>query len=146
MDSPSEIVPTLVIVTGSRWFTNPSPVRAILRRYEKFELFEGRCPYGGVDDIAKNFAESKGMIVHPFPPDFAKYQPGAAFAIRNRAMVDTALKLAAERRWPIRCHAFFIRMLACKGTKQCSEYAEKRGVPVERHAFSEQEARPRQTA
>lgn len=139
----SDVQPTLVVVTGSRWFVNHAPVRAVLRRHEKFELYEGRCPYGGLDDIAKAFAESQGMVVRSFPPDFQKYRAGAAFHIRNKAMVNAAIEEARRRNLMVLLHAFFIRMLPCSGTKATAEYAEKRGMIVERHTFTETEARPR---
>lgn len=77
-----------IIVAGPRDFWNYSfIVKAIEDNIKSpdWELVEGEAP--GVDTVARNYAEFKGISVHKFPADWDKHGKAAGM-IRNREMAE----------------------------------------------------------
>ncbi len=92
----------IVIVTGSRNWTDRDAIRKRLSRYpEGTIVFHGACPYGGADSIADEVARSLYHFVEKRPA-----QQGESFPQRNTRMVKEAAAVARETESEFCCEAF----------------------------------------
>jgi hypothetical protein len=121
--------PYRVLVTGSRKTTDGDAafVRDRLARTcsralaagRPVVIVHGRCPYGGVDLVAHQWAEATpGVTPEPHPADWDQHGKAAGM-IRNSEMV----KLGADE-----CQAFPIP--SSRGTIDCLTKAIKAGIPT----------------
>lgn len=119
--------PLRLLVTGSRYLVDRGAVTDALLDWchangwpVDATLVHGECPTGA-DRIADYIWRS---ILHqpaePHAADWGKYGP-AAGPIRNMEMVDSGVD---------HCIAFFVKGIESKGTRQCLDYAIKKGVPT----------------
>lgn len=83
-----------VLVCGSRYFDQRGRLFDILDRFRKLhptmEVIEGEAP--GADTYARQWAEERGIVVHKFPADWAKYGK-AAGPIRNKQMLEAGAEM-----------------------------------------------------
>ena len=114
---------TRVIVCGCKDFSGRefcfSRLDSILSEYEDVEIVSGHAK--GADTFGEEYAETHGLSLKIFPPDWKRYGR-AAGPIRNREM----LKYSLEAR-PV-VIAFWNR--TSKGTKDMINQAAKAGVKV----------------
>ncbi len=83
-------MPEKIIVAGSRTFTDQNFINKFLDEIynkEPFELVCGMAP--GVDFLAYQWAQKKGVQIHEFPANWRKHGNSAG-AIRNNAMAEFA--------------------------------------------------------
>ena len=94
-----------IVAYGGRDFAIREAVYDALDRvhtkYPRMTLVNGRCPAGGADKLAEEWAKDRGVPVDPYPPDFAAAKEAGkprnyAFVARNQAMVDSGLTGAVE--------------------------------------------------
>jgi len=126
----------VVVVTGSRHWTDVDAIRARLIEYPSGStvLFHGECPYGGADEIADRLGRAGGLDVRARPA-----LKGETFPQRNTRMVAEAAALARETGAEFVCEAF--PLLGSRGTwdtvnkfrRECDE-----GVTVTEVANAEQ--------
>jgi len=79
-------------------------------------LLNGKCPYGGIDEIAENWANSKGIPIEFYPADFSKLGKKAV-PLRNKKMINA--------------DAFGLILIwngKSQGSKSMKEDAEKAGL------------------
>ena len=109
-----------VLVCGSRCWVDRAVIRRELRRLPKDTvIIEGEAP--GADAIARAEAEKLGLIVEPYPADWAKYHR-AAGPIRNRQMLVEGK--------PDLVLAFHRDIDGSKGTRNMVDQAVKAGLVV----------------
>jgi hypothetical protein len=126
----SELV---IIVTGSRTWTNVDAVRQALRSVlpagHRAIVYHGACPTGA-DRIVADLPPHPRVTIVPMPADWKTYGDSAG-PRRNTEMVAAA-KFDAERRGcPIVCVAF--RMPGkSDGTDDCVAKVEAAGIRVVR--------------
>lgn len=84
----------IVVVTGTRRRTK-ALTRAVSKRLKSHNkpgrpwmVYQGECPHGGADFVAKKWCEIKAILCVGFTPCSAKDRSG--LKIRNSVMVDTA--------------------------------------------------------
>ncbi len=109
----------LVLVTGSRTFTNKSLIELAFDELyppDEVTLIHGDCR--GADKLAASIALEYGFEVQAYPADWKKYGR-AAGPIRNRLMLDQNPDIVLAFPLP-----------GSKGTKNCIRQAEKRGFTV----------------
>lgn len=75
----------------------------------------------GVDSIAKEYAESRGMEIREFKPEWKKYGK-AAGPLRNTTMCEFVREMGGE--------AIYFWDGKSKGTGDCIKTAKKLGLPV----------------
>lgn len=78
---------------------------------QQVELWQGECPYGGVDALSAAYGESRGWIVRSFPPKPSNGHTelrAMDYAKRNRAMVDAGPDVVV---------AFFLNGAGNRGTQ-----------------------------
>lgn len=144
------IVPWRVLVTGSRSYSTPDPLRASMDAavagHRDVVVVHGRCnprrawgdrevvPWNramllspgeqrlllGADWHAHLYAEERGWLEDPHPADWHTHGRKAGF-VRNAGMVAAGAD---------RCVAAPEPGLECKGTRMCADLAEKAGIPV----------------
>ncbi|HEU0087314.1 MAG TPA: DUF2493 domain-containing protein [Pseudonocardiaceae bacterium] len=111
-----------VLVTGSRTWTDTTPIRDALetwrRRLPGAVLVHGDAR--GADRIAAGIWRSWGLPVEPHPADWARYGRSAGH-VRNRAMVARGATVCLV----------FIRN-ASPGASACAALAEAAGIPTHR--------------
>jgi hypothetical protein len=113
--------PPRVLVTGSREWADPEPIRRALKRLPTDTiLIHGMAR--GADRLAHEVAEELGLEIRPCPAEWEKYGKAAGI-IRNRQM------LAEDK--PDLVLAFHPNLAEARGTKHMVEVARKAGVPVE---------------
>jgi hypothetical protein len=116
-----------VLVTGSRDWQDYQRVGSELyhmwaqsgKHVSEMTLVHGACPTGA-DYWASQYATLWGWNVEPHPADWDAYGK-AAGPRRNCEMTDSGVDL---------CLAFILP--SSRGTRQCADYAESKGVPVTR--------------
>lgn len=119
-----------ILITGSRNWTDHKRVLYAMEQAAKdvplneVVIVHGACPTGA-DAIANKIAIGSSVRVERYRADWAKYGK-AAGPIRNQEMVDLGADL---------CLAFFLG--ESRGTKDCSDRAERAGIPVKKF-FSEE--------
>ena len=121
MDATGAVVPTRLLITGSRdWIDYPAVYDRILGLYNEvgdpLTVVEGGAR--GVDAMAEQAAIKLGLNLEVYPADWKKYGK-AAGPIRNQQMVDTM---------PDFCYAF-IRNNS-KGATHCANAAKEAGIPT----------------
>lgn len=111
-----------VLVTGSRDWTHPAPIRvvldAILAAHPDMVLVHGDCRRGA-DRIADRWAMLHDVPREPHPADWTRGR-GAGYA-RNADMVASA---------PAECAAFILG--GSRGATHCADLAERAGIPTSR--------------
>jgi hypothetical protein len=109
-----------VLVCGDRYWNN-----RILFWVRLTQLPEGTVIIhgnaAGADTLAADVAKRHGFEVIAFPADWKRYGR-AAGPIRNRQMLDEKPDLVI---------AFHNNLSKSKGTKDCVEEAERRGIDIE---------------
>lgn len=113
-----------ILICGDRFWDDSGTIIATL--HNKFPeggvghtVIHGACK--GADRQAGAVAKGLGFAVIPYPADWDKYGK-AAGPIRNRVMLDTGPNLVI---------AFHNSIETSKGTKDCVEEAQRRGIPTE---------------
>ncbi len=114
-----------ILVTGSRYLTNRSIVRAAL--VSAWRRFQDRGPvmlvHGGAtgaDTMASDEWRKLRLPSEEHPADWERHGK-AAGPLRNREMVAAGADL---------CLAFFIEGVVSRGTLNCSGLARAAGIPV----------------
>jgi hypothetical protein len=112
-----------VLVCGSRTFEDHMILGAFLSGLRMalgdFTVVEGECPFGGADILAREWAESRGLLVEPHPP---KRETSGHFLARDREMVDSGVDF---------CVAFVDKPLdRSRGTVYTVAYARTKDVPT----------------
>jgi len=112
------VAPRLVLVCGSRHWTDAQRVREVLAEYadDKPAVVHGGSL--GADRIAGEQAAALGLEVSPHPADWGKHGR-AAGPIRNRRMLDLEPDLV-------------IAFGTGRGTQDTVDEATRRGIPVRR--------------
>jgi len=111
----------LVIVTGSRHWTNVESIRRRLSALPSgTTIIHGACR--GADSIAGHVAIGLGFEVDPHPADWSKYGNGAGI-IRNLEMLLLNPDLV------IAFHPDISKK--SRGTKHCVQTARMYGIPTE---------------
>lgn len=108
-----------ILVTGSRDWPMTGEMSLVISRIldlfanftdEQIELWQGECPYGGVDALAAAHGNRCGWLVEGFPPEpsdgHVELRP-KDYARRNRWMVDSGPDLVL---------AFFLQGAGNRGT------------------------------
>lgn len=109
----------LVLVTGSREWTDPEPIRRELASLPANSiLLHGNAR--GVDRLADQLARELGLDVRPRPADWEVYGRGAGI-VRNKQMLAEGPDIVL---------AFHPNLAEARGTKHMVEIARKAGVPV----------------
>lgn len=128
--------PVVLIVTGSRYLSDPSPVRAVLSEYlgRDVVLYHGDNP-GGADSHAHAFAEESGWRIRRHPARWRAYDDLSAGKIRNGQMVAAAVREARSLRCDVVCLAF--PGPSSTGTPDCMRKARLYGVSVRRFPVPE---------
>lgn len=115
--------PYRVLVTGSRKVTEAQAdhVRAVLRRIvvarKSLVIVQGECPYGGVDLVARQWAEATLSVESEgHPAEWERYGKRAGM-LRNSAMVALGADI---------CLAF--PAPDSRGTWDCLTKAAKAGI------------------
>ncbi len=117
-----------VLVTGSRHHDNPDRIwnaldeRRAAHPDRTMILVVGDCPTGA-DMYARAWAKDHDVPCSVWIAEWEKYGKSAG-PRRNRKMVDAFLHNE--------CLAFYQPGEANKGTRDCADYAEERGIPVTR--------------
>ena len=130
--------PTIFVVTGSRDGGNWREfVDSVLDRY--FDAFgmPDTLAHGdarGVDTLAKEWAERKGITPTPFPADWDTHGT-AAGPIRNSEMVNWAVAQRDHQRKVV-----FIAFPGSKGTADCLRKAKRAGLMIREWRFKNGEA------
>jgi len=109
-----------ILITGDRNYKNVWAIYDVLSKYDRDSIIiHGGAR--GADTLADTVAKSLGFKdVVCFPADWKKYGRGAG-PVRNRQMLDENPNLVI---------AFHDDIENSKGTKDCKEEAEKRGIEV----------------
>jgi hypothetical protein len=104
------------MVTGGRDYTNREYVYRVLDLLTPWpvELIHGNAR--GLDTLAKEWGEARGVIVTPFPADWDKHGKAAGH-IRNQQMVDEN-------------PSFVIAFPGGTGTADACKRAQKKGIRV----------------
>ncbi len=136
-----------ILVTGTRNWSDARRVAEVLDRAadqaaEGVRLLIGDAP--GVDDLARVWAEARGVPVEVFPARWAQMAAegkprGAAGPERNRAMLDR-LDRAEGERLVVAVHDDLDGR--SKGTRHCVGEARRRGYPVAVHTSAGRELLP----
>jgi hypothetical protein len=108
-----------VLVTGSRTWTDEHAIHDRLLRCPAGTVIVHGQAKRGADAIADRQAKLLGLEVDPHPADWERHGRKAG-PIRNREMLDSGIDLVL---------AFWDGM--SRGTKDCIEEAQRRGIPVE---------------
>lgn len=122
-----------ILVTGSREWDNDVLLRDALdavRRYGGLSVIVGDCPTGA-DEMTREWCGDFGVPFAVYKADWVKYGK-AAGPYRNYAMVDDLIESAFTCLDTAYCLAFYKEGAGNRGTRHCSEYAESRGVAVQR--------------
>jgi Bifunctional DNA primase/polymerase, N-terminal/YspA, cpYpsA-related SLOG family len=127
--------PTTILVTGDRRWTHSERLAQFLDQAVDpaaggVRLLVGDAP--GADDLARAWAEARGVPVEVFPARWAQMAAegkprGAAGPERNRAMLDR-LDRAEGKRLVVAVHDDLGGR--SKGTRHCAAEARRRGYPV----------------
>ena len=113
-----------LLIAGCRDFDDEETFDRVVRVYIAGNEVETVIVEGGakgVDTLAREYAEKNGMTYVEMAADWKKYGR-AAGPKRNDAMTKYLADMDGT--------ALFFWDLKSKGTKQCIESANKRGVPV----------------
>lgn len=120
-----ETRPLRILVTGSRDWTDRQAVEdAVLAEWRgrgeptEVVVFEGACPQGGADAIARGVAAQYGFLVETHPARWQEHGK-AAGPFRNQEMVDSGADVCLAFPGP-----------DSRGTWDCVRRAERAGVPV----------------
>jgi len=113
--------PEVLIVAGSRWFTNEAWFNVYMDAYVKEhgmprKIISGKEPKG-TDAMAERWALKRSVPFEGFPADWKKHGK-AAGPIRNQEMAERGTHLLA---FPAR---------SGKGTQDMIRRAQKAGMPV----------------
>ncbi len=122
--APPAARPFRVLVTGSRTWTHPAPIKAALAALKnthggRLVVVHGACPRGA-DNIADRWCHNENVTAERHPADWSTGR--AAGHKRNAAMVDTQ---------PDICLAFIEN--ESPGATGCAALAEKAGIPTFRN-------------
>lgn len=110
-----EPMPIKMAVVGSRSFTDYGFMQNILQWYDISEIISGGA--GGVDSLARRFAEDKSIKYREFKPDWNRYGKSAGFR-RNEQIIAAADEVVAF--WDGQS----------RGTQHSIKLAEEQGKPV----------------
>ena len=109
-----------ILICGDRNWDDPWAIYDVISKLDRNTvIIHGAAP--GADTLADTIAKKLGFEVIPFPAEWARYGK-AAGPIRNRKMLDEE---------PDKVIAFHNDIENSKGTKDCKEEAEKRGILVD---------------
>ena len=76
-----------VLITGDRHWTDTEAIAAFIDTLaDDTVIIHGVCPTGA-DQMANDYAVSKGMTIDAYPADWARYRLGAG-PKRNQQMLD----------------------------------------------------------
>lgn len=110
---------TYVVVTGSREWALPEPVKEILSTLEPDTIvIHGAAR--GLDTIAHNVCLELKLQVVPIFPDWQRYGKTAG-VIRNGCMLDFQPKVVI---------GFVIDNIPCAVTHHCLAAAKQKGIPT----------------
>jgi hypothetical protein len=115
-----------VLITGDRNWSDEFPIDVVIAGLlhlsqggnQILVLLHGDAR--GADTLADTWRDTHGIVVKPFPADWAKHGK-AAGPIRNRRMLDEEPDLVV---------AFHDDLASSKGTKDCVEEARRRQIPT----------------
>ena len=111
-------MPMRVLICGSRHWTDPAPIRAVLASLPAGTVIvHGAAP--GADTLAATLAEAQGLTVEPHPADWAAHGRSAG-PLRNHAMLATGIDRVMAFRLPG----------ASPGTDHMVRIAQAAGVPT----------------
>lgn len=122
-----------ILVTGSREWDNRDLLRNALegaRLYGELSVIVGDCPTGA-DEMTREWCADFGVPFAVYVADWDTHGK-AAGPIRNRVMVADLVESAFTCLDTAYCLAFYKEGAGNRGTRHCSEYAESRGVAVQR--------------
>jgi hypothetical protein len=105
-----------VLVSGDREWTDRAAVERAFDRFKPTHVIEGECK--GLDVMARDVAEARGIPVTQVPADWNAYGK-AAGPMRNRKMLEMGPEML------LAFHNHFKRSV---GTKDCVTQALKFGV------------------
>lgn len=112
-----------LLVCGDRNWTHRAFLFLMLDREHENQpvsvLIEGEAP--GADTLSRQWAESRGVPVEPYPAEWRKFGR-AAGPIRNKQMLDEGQPDAVV--------AFHPALSESKGTRNMVSQAMKRDIPV----------------
>lgn len=124
--------PVRILVTGTR--KNGAPIRErVFERLDSLVISEGfplhrpiivvhgKCPYGGVDKYADDWATDRGHMVERHPAAWARYGKRAG-GMRNQEMVDAGADYCIGFPAP-----------GSRGTWDCLQRATDALIPVQVH-------------
>jgi hypothetical protein len=108
----------VVVVTGDRNWTDYERIKHVLSAVKPTRVIAGGAR--GADKLAERACDELGIPCDVYPAEWKKFGR-AAGPIRNRQMLD--LK-------PDHVLAFHDDLNSSKGTKDCTQEATRRGIPV----------------
>jgi hypothetical protein len=108
----------IIVVTGSRYWTDKGKIRQVLLEEQPNLVIEGGAK--GADKLALEVCREEYIRVININAEWNKYGYSAG-PIRNSHMLDYGPDLVL---------AFHEDISKSKGTKNCVEQAQKRGIPV----------------
>lgn len=115
----------VALVTGSRHWADPLPIRAALSQYQPDLVIEGRAD--GADLHARTWARDAGVGLLDWPDNHWGGPEHVTGPIRNGYMVSVADALARAG-WDVVVFAF--PEADSRGTWSCVDQAEAAGLPV----------------